>query len=118
MIYFSDLVPAEHVGPLISAKALGFCLHTPQVSLYDLRTLRLSKTLQIEGKGTQCVSLAFSHDSNLLLTQCGATEWNIILWNWAKARQLAKIQTSDSLPVHQVRLVEQLLVMNDLTVCG
>ncbi|CAB1098865.1 unnamed protein product [Ectocarpus sp. CCAP 1310/34] len=74
----------------------------PTVSLHDLRTLRIRKTLQVEEGGSQCVSLAFSHDSNVLLTQGGAPEWNLVLWNWAKARQLAKIRTSETLPVYQV----------------
>lgn len=73
-----------------------------QVSLYDLRTLRIRKTLQAEGDRSQCISLAFSHDSNLLLTQGGAPDWNLVLWNWAKARPLAKIRTSETLPVYQV----------------
>lgn len=70
--------------------------------MYDLRTLRIRKTLQVEEDGSQCVSLSFSHDSNLLLTQGGAPEWNLTLWNWAKARQLAKIRTSETLPIYQV----------------
>lgn len=73
-----------------------------QVSVYDLRTLRIRKTLQADGDKSQCVSMAFSHDSNLLLTQGGAPEWTLVLWNWAKARQLAKIRTSETLPVYQV----------------
>eukprot|EP00752_Nemacystus_decipiens_P016532 g14776.t1 len=70
--------------------------------MYDLRTLRIRKTLQVEEDGSQCVSLSFSHDSNLLLAQGGAPEWNLTLWNWAKARQLAKIRTSETLPIYQV----------------
>lgn len=70
--------------------------------MFDLRTLRIRKSLQVEDDGSQCVSLSFSHDSNLLLTQGGAPEWNLTLWNWAKARQFAKIRTSDTLPIYQV----------------
>ncbi|CAN0368637.1 unnamed protein product [Ectocarpus sp. 12 AP-2014] len=79
----------------------------PTVSLYDLRTLRIRKTLQVEEDGSQCVSLAFSHDGNLLLTQGGAPEWNLVLWNWAKARQLAKIRTSETLPIVTFPLVHE-----------
>lgn len=77
-------------------------LPAAQVSVYDLRTLRIRKTLQADGDKSQCVSMAFSHDSNLLLTQGGAPEWTLVLWNWAKARQLAKIRASETLPVYQV----------------
>ncbi|CAM9434154.1 unnamed protein product, partial [Choristocarpus tenellus] len=74
----------------------------PSVSVYDLRTLRKRKTLLVDGESCHVVSMAFSHDSNLLLTQGGAPDWTLVLWNWAKARQLTRIRTSDTLPIYEV----------------
>lgn len=80
------------------------CL-SPQVSLHDLRTLRIRKTLCIEEGISRWVSLAFSHDSTLLLALDGAPIWSLVLWNWMKARPLAKIRASESLPIYEVRRI-------------
>ncbi|CAM9492887.1 unnamed protein product [Chrysoparadoxa australica] len=73
-----------------------------QICIYDLRTLRKRKSLAqpADTATREFVSIAFSHDSNLLLTQGGAPNWTLSLWNWHKARLLGQVSTSDSLPVY------------------
>jgi hypothetical protein len=46
------------------------------VYIYDLRTLRKRKNLQVpEGESREFISLGFSHDSQLLVTLGGAPTW-------------------------------------------
>jgi hypothetical protein len=48
------------------------------VYIYDLRTLRKRKNLQVpEGESREFVSLGFSHDSQLLVTLGGAPTWYV-----------------------------------------
>jgi hypothetical protein len=48
------------------------------VYIYDLRTLRKRKNLQVpEGESREFISLGFSHDSQLLVTLGGAPTWYV-----------------------------------------
>jgi cilia- and flagella-associated protein 57 len=50
----------------------------PSVYIYDLRTLRKRKNLQVpEGESREFISLGFSHDSQLLVTLGGAPTWYV-----------------------------------------
>jgi len=42
------------------------------------------------------VSIAFSPDSKLLITQGGAPDWTLCYWSWEKAKIIAFAKTSNS----------------------
>ncbi|CAM9161858.1 unnamed protein product [Discosporangium mesarthrocarpum] len=98
----SDSITAMALCPASRFIAIAENGEKSVVSVYDIRTLRKRKNLFTEGATCRCVSMAFSHDSNLLLTQSGSPDWSLVLWNWAKARPVAKVRTSDVLPIYQV----------------
>jgi len=58
------------------------------IHIYDARTLKKKKTLQTSGemKSREVVSMCFSPDSKLLLTQGAAPEYKLINWQWAKGK--------------------------------
>eukprot|EP00611_Tribonema_gayanum_P018546 TRINITY_DN31680_c0_g1_i1.p1 TRINITY_DN31680_c0_g1~~TRINITY_DN31680_c0_g1_i1.p1 ORF type:complete len:302 (+),score=64.88 TRINITY_DN31680_c0_g1_i1:23-907(+) len=69
------------------------------VSLYDLRTLRKRKSVAAgEGDGREILSVAFSHDSQLLLTLGGPPTWQLTIWAWAKARVVASASACEGAP--------------------
>ena len=47
--------------------------------------------------------LAFSPDNQLLAAQGGAPEWNLVIWNWEKAKVAGMLRTCNATgaPVHQ-----------------
>lgn len=47
--------------------------------------------------------LAFSPDNRLLAAQGGAPEWNLVIWNWEKAKVAGMLRTCNATgaPVHQ-----------------
>lgn len=47
--------------------------------------------------------LAFSPDNRLLAVQGGAPEWNLVIWNWEKAKVAGMQRTCNATgaPVHQ-----------------
>ena len=53
----------------------------------------------------EVVCLAFSPDNRLLAAQGGAPEWNLVIWNWEKAKVAGMLRTCNATgaPVHQAR---------------
>ena len=51
----------------------------------------------------EVVCLAFSPDNRLLAAQGGAPEWNLVIWNWEKAKVAGMLRTCNATgaPVHQ-----------------
>ncbi|DAZ95763.1 TPA: hypothetical protein N0F65_010265 [Lagenidium giganteum] len=67
------------------------------VSIYDLKTLKKRKVLSsAETQGRAYVSMEFSADNQLLLTQGGAPDWILMCWNWSKGKAVASIKS----PIH------------------
>uniref|UniRef100_K3X1G7 Uncharacterized protein n=1 Tax=Globisporangium ultimum (strain ATCC 200006 / CBS 805.95 / DAOM BR144) TaxID=431595 RepID=K3X1G7_GLOUD len=67
------------------------------VSIYDLKTLKKRKVLSsAETQGKSYVSMEFSADNQLLLTQGGAPDWILTCWNWSKGKAVASIKS----PIH------------------
>lgn len=77
--------------------------------VYNLRTLYKRKQLSTpEVKSTEYVSMCFSADNSLLLTQGGAPDWTLVCWAWEKSKLMALVKTApNSAPnsepqIHQV----------------
>jgi hypothetical protein len=72
------------------------------VNVYDLKTLKKRKVLSTpEVNSSVYVSMCFSQDNQLLLTQGGAPDWTLVCWNWAKAKPMASVRVSQGSPVTQ-----------------
>eukprot|EP01036_Dinobryon_divergens_P060361 gene60361-80505_t len=76
------------------------------VTFYDSQSLRRRKILQYNELGSREIKcMAFSMDGRLCITQGGAPEWNLVLWNVEKAAKVmgcVKISSGDDAVVHQV----------------
>ena len=57
------------------------------------RTKRKKRELR-SPDGAEFVSVAFSNDGKLLLTQGGAPNWQLTLWSWEKAKVIASVRTT------------------------
>ncbi|RHY29079.1 hypothetical protein DYB32_005463 [Aphanomyces invadans] len=63
------------------------------VSIYDLKTLKKRKVLTTSDCLSKTyVSMEFSTDNQLLLTQGGAPDWALVCWNWSKGKPVATIK--------------------------
>ncbi|CAK4985833.1 unnamed protein product [Aphanomyces euteiches] len=63
------------------------------VSIYDLKTLKKRKVLTTSDCLSKTyVSMEFSTDNQLLLTQGGAPDWTLVCWNWSKGKPVATIK--------------------------
>ena len=62
------------------------------------------KEVHVPAMPQEIVSLAFSPDTKLLAAQGGPGEWNLVVWSWEKAKQVAVIKASNQMssPIHQV----------------
>ncbi len=67
----------------------------------------------------EIVSLTFSPDTKLLAAQGGASEWNLVIWSWEKAKQVAMVKVSNPIgsPIHQVFHLAALLLCMGQTAC-
>ncbi|GAB9468347.1 hypothetical protein Gpo141_00005666 [Globisporangium polare] len=71
------------------------------VSIYDLKTLKKRKVLSsAETQGKSYVSMEFSADNQLLLTQGGAPDWILTCWNWSKGKAVASIKSPIHIALH------------------
>ncbi|KDO35331.1 hypothetical protein SPRG_00180 [Saprolegnia parasitica CBS 223.65] len=69
------------------------------VSIYDLKTLKKRKVLTTsESLSKTFVSMEFSADNQLLLTQGGAPDWTLVCWNWAKGKAVASMKLHTATP--------------------
>ncbi|KAL4117849.1 hypothetical protein PRIC2_010178 [Phytophthora ramorum] len=67
------------------------------VSIFDLKTLKKRKVLSsADAQARSYVSMAFSADNQLLLTQGGAPDWMLTCWNWSKGKPVASVKS----PLH------------------
>jgi len=67
------------------------------VSIFDLKTLKKRKVLSsADAQARSYVSMAFSADNQLLLTQGGAPDWMLTCWNWSKGKPVASVKA----PLH------------------
>ena len=57
------------------------------------RTKRKKRELR-SPDGAPFVSVAFSNDGKLVLTQGGAPQWQLTLWSWEKAKVIASVRTT------------------------
>lgn len=77
------------------------------IAIYDLQTFR-RKARCVTAPGTvsfrEFVSLAFSADGKVLLSQGGGPDWALISWQWEKGKplQTARVSTQSSSQIHQV----------------
>ncbi|OQS07328.1 WD repeat-containing protein 65-like [Thraustotheca clavata] len=63
------------------------------VSIYDLKTLKKRKVLTTSDSLSKTyVSMEFSSDNQLLLTQGGPPDWTLVCWNWSKGKAIATIK--------------------------
>lgn len=66
------------------------------VNVYDLHTLKKRKVLSTpESSSREYVSMSFS-SNKLLLTQGGAPDWTLVVWQWEKAKPLASVKVSNA----------------------
>lgn len=75
------------------------------VFVYNLRTLYKRKQLATpDVRSRVFISMCFSSDSTLLLTQSGAPDWTLVCWAWEKSKLMAMVRTSPSSEanIHQV----------------
>lgn len=71
------------------------------VFVYNLRTLYKRKQLATpDVRSRVFVSMCFSSDSTLLLTQSGAPDWTLVCWSWEKSKLMAMVKTSPSSEAH------------------
>ncbi|TMW62220.1 hypothetical protein Poli38472_009713 [Pythium oligandrum] len=71
------------------------------VSIYDLKTLKKRKVLSnAETQGQVYVTMEFSADGQLLLTQGGAPDWILTCWNWSKGKAVASIKSPLHVTLH------------------
>ncbi|CEG40053.1 WD40/YVTN repeat-like-containing domain [Plasmopara halstedii] len=90
----SDGVTATALSP--SRRFLAVAEHSERalVSIFDLKTLKKRKVLSsVDTLAQSFVSVAFSADNQLLLTQGGSPDWMLTCWNWSKAKLVANIKT-------------------------
>jgi WD40 repeat protein len=68
------------------------------VSVYDLKTLKKRKVLTTpDCLSKTYVSMEFSSDNQLLLTQGGAPDWTLVCWNWSKGKVIATIKLQNQM---------------------
>lgn len=68
---------------------------SPTVNIYDTSTLRRRKVLNWPEIGsTTIAAVSFSRDGRLCLTQGGAPEWKLVLWNVEKVTDHARANES------------------------
>lgn len=71
-----------------------------------------------ESASREFVSVAFSPDNRMLLTQGGAPDWTLVLWAWERPKLLASIKVSNAqgAPIYNVSFnpVDQ----TSIAVCG
>ncbi|EQC42234.1 hypothetical protein SDRG_01070 [Saprolegnia diclina VS20] len=69
------------------------------VSIYDLKTLKKRKVLTTsESLSKIYVSMEFSADNQLLLTQGGPPDWTLVCWNWSKGKAVASMKLHNAAP--------------------
>ncbi|KAK3612310.1 hypothetical protein CHS0354_011028 [Potamilus streckersoni] len=78
----------------------------PQITIYDLHSLRKRKVLSSpDVLSADYVSLAFSPDSKYLVAQSGKPDYTLLYWTWEKSKVMAVTKTSNpqgTQPVYQV----------------
>mmetsp|Transcript_4404 Transcript_4404/g.9575 ORF Transcript_4404/g.9575 Transcript_4404/m.9575 type:complete len:290 (+) Transcript_4404:85-954(+) len=69
----------------------------PEVHVFDLKTLRKRKNLVFNDASSRCQfnSLAFTHDNENIVALAGTPEWSLVVWRWAKGKQLILKRLSD-----------------------
>ncbi|KAG6623006.1 putative WD domain-containing protein [Phytophthora cinnamomi] len=82
----SEGVTATALAPSHRFLAVAERSERALVSIFDLKTLKKRKVLSsADAQARSYVSMAFSADNQLLLTQGGAPDWMLTCWNWSKA---------------------------------
>lgn len=93
----SEGVTATALAPSRRFLAVAERSERALVSIFDLKTLKKRKVLSSADAQARCyVSLAFSADNQLLLTQGGAPDWMLTCWNWSKGKPVASVKA----PLH------------------
>jgi WD40 repeat protein len=91
----TDVITAYASGPGKRLAAVAERGDKPKVHVFDLRTFRRKKTLEAsEGTSRDFVAVQFSDDDQLMVTLTGAPDWNLTVWNWAKAKVVASMEIS------------------------
>ncbi|KAG2522825.1 hypothetical protein JM18_002955 [Phytophthora kernoviae] len=93
----SEGVTATALAPSRRFLAVAERSERAMVSIFDLKTLKKRKVLtSADTQARSYVSLAFSADNQLLLTQGGAPDWMLTCWNWSKGKPVASAKA----PLH------------------
>lgn len=65
------------------------------IAIYDAATMRRRKVLSLgEAESKEFVSMCFSPDSKMIITQTGAPDWVMQLWNWEKSKIVTTLKTN------------------------
>ncbi|KAG6623007.1 putative WD domain-containing protein [Phytophthora cinnamomi] len=93
----SEGVTATALAPSHRFLAVAERSERALVSIFDLKTLKKRKVLSsADAQARSYVSMAFSADNQLLLTQGGAPDWMLTCWNWSKGKPVASVKA----PLH------------------
>eukprot|EP00644_Phytophthora_capsici_P017439 jgi/Phyca11/536918/estExt2_fgenesh1_pg.C_PHYCAscaffold_670003 len=93
----SEGVTATALAPSRRFLAVAERSERALVSIFDLKTLKKRKVLSsADAQARSYVSMAFSADNQLLLTQGGAPDWMLTCWNWSKGKPVASVKA----PLH------------------
>ncbi len=77
------------------------------VALYDSHSFRRKKAFNFNDVGSkEIISISFSDDGRLCVTQGGAPEWNLVLWNVEKNVKIISSTkaSTDEFPVNKVSI--------------
>ena len=92
----SEGITALAIAPARRLLAVAEKAEKAMVTVYDLTTLKRRKVLLSTDAGSQeYVCMSFSPDGKLLVTQGGAPEWHLVLWQWEKAKVTALVKASN-----------------------
>ncbi|KAG7387905.1 Cilia- and flagella-associated protein 57 [Phytophthora pseudosyringae] len=95
----SEGVTATALAPSRRFLAVAERSERALVSIFDLKTLKKRKVLSsADAAARSYVSMAFSADNQLLLTQGGAPDWMLTCWNWSKGKPVASVKA----PLHVI----------------
>ncbi|GMF42028.1 unnamed protein product [Phytophthora fragariaefolia] len=93
----SEGVTATALAPSRRFLAVAERSERALVSIFDLKALKKRKVLSsADAQARSYVSMAFSADNQLLLTQGGAPDWMLTCWNWSKGKPVASVKA----PLH------------------
>ena len=92
----SDGITALAIAPQRKLLAVAEKAEKAMVTVYDLAALKRRKVLLSADAGSrEYVSMSFSPDGKWLVTQGGAPDWHLLLWQWEKAKVTAVVKASN-----------------------